>query len=180
MATQSSAGYAAQAQRSGGAGRRQPPAGGGRGTAAIGDVEAAFQTRSQGRRGGVRLPAAVARAARAAELHGALHHDGKLEIWSPSQIPCAAASGARRRHRAGERHDAPRAGRRRIRPSAGERLRRRSRPHRPRRHRGAGRGGAAERAGQAAVDPRRRHGPRPVPAGRLPLLQGRARRRRAS
>ena len=34
------------------------------------------------------------------------------------------------------------------------------------------------RAGEAAVDPRRRHAPRLLPAGRLPLLQGRRRRGR--
>ena len=86
--------------------------------------------------------------------------------------------GARRGHRARQRHVPPGARRRRLRPASGERLRHRSRQDRARRDGRAREGRSAERAGQAAVDARRRHRARPVSAGRLPLLQGRTRRDR--
>ena len=135
------------------------------------------QDRGEDRRSRVLLPAAVARAARAAELDRALPRRTPRDLVAQPD-PQPAASGARIGPSAAEHHDAPGPGRRRIRTPARERVRHRSRPHRQARHRRADRGGAAERAGQAAVDARRRHGPRPVPAGGRALLQGRARRER--
>ena len=77
--------------------------------------------------------------------------------WSPA---CSASRG--------ESHDSPDARRRRLRPAADERLRVRSR----------GDLQAGRRAGEAAVDARRRHAARLLSRRRLPLLQGRRRRRR--
>ena len=91
-----------------------------------------------------------------------------------------AASGARRRHPAGERHDAPGAGGRRIRPPAEQRLRHRGGEDRAHGHRRAHGRRAADRAGQAAVDARRRHGPRPVSARRASTTSRPASTRRAS
>ena len=118
VATQSSVGYAAQAkqlsaQASHAAGRAAL-----RGTALIGDAEAAFKT--------------AAKVVEAEYVFGLLSHaplepqnstahyttDGNLEIWSCSQIPSLAESGARRRHRSRQGDDAPGAGGRRIRPAA--------------------------------------------------------------
>ena len=62
---------------------------------------------------------------------------------------------------------APAARRRRLRPAAVQRLRRRS---------GVDRQSRQRHAREAAVDARGRHGARPLPAGRLPLPEGRRRR----
>jgi isoquinoline 1-oxidoreductase beta subunit len=89
VASQSSAGYAAQAKQLSSQ-ASQPPAGGGRGGAAIGDAEAAFRN--------------AAKVIEAEYEFGLLSHaplepqnslahyktDGTLEIWSCSQIPSAA------------------------------------------------------------------------------------------
>jgi isoquinoline 1-oxidoreductase beta subunit len=89
VASQSSAGYAAQAKQLSPQ-ASQPPAGGGRGGAAIGDAEAAFRN--------------AAKVVEAEYEFGLLSHaplepqnslahyktDGTLEIWSCSQIPSAA------------------------------------------------------------------------------------------
>jgi len=89
VASQSSAGYAAQAKQLSSQ-ASQPPAGGGRGAAAIGDAEAAFRN--------------AAKVVEADYEFGLLSHaplepqnslahyksDGTLEIWSCSQIPAAA------------------------------------------------------------------------------------------
>jgi len=89
VASQSSAGYAAQAKQLSSQ-ASQPPAGGGRGGAAIGDAEAAFRN--------------AAKVVEAEYEFGLLSHaplepqnslahykaDGTLEIWSCSQIPSAA------------------------------------------------------------------------------------------
>jgi isoquinoline 1-oxidoreductase beta subunit len=89
VASQSSAGYAAQAKQISSQ-ASQPPAGGGRGGAAIGDAEAAFRN--------------AAKVIEAEYEFGLLSHaplepqnslahykaDGTLEIWSCSQIPSAA------------------------------------------------------------------------------------------
>jgi isoquinoline 1-oxidoreductase beta subunit len=89
VATQSSAGYAAQARQLS-ARASEPPAADARGTANIGNVEAAFQT--------------AARVVEAEYAFGLLSHaplepqnatahfkeDGTLEIWSCSQIPSLA------------------------------------------------------------------------------------------
>ena len=78
-----------------------------------------------------------------------------------------AASRSRRRSASGERHHvAHHESRRRLRPAPDQRLRARGRVDRQGRR----------RAGQAAVDARRRHAPRPLPPGGLPLPQGRRRR----
>jgi isoquinoline 1-oxidoreductase beta subunit len=89
VATQSSVGYAAQAKELSSK-ASQPPEGGGRGGAAIGDAEAAFR--------------GAAKVIEAEYEFGLLSHaplepqnslahyktDGTLEIWSCSQIPAAA------------------------------------------------------------------------------------------
>ncbi len=89
VASQSSVGYAAQAKQLSSQ-ASQPPAGGGRGGAAIGDAEAAFRN--------------AAKVVEAEYEFGLLSHaplepqnslahyktDGTLEIWSCSQIPSAA------------------------------------------------------------------------------------------
>jgi len=89
VASQSSAGYAAQAKQLASQ-ASQPPEGGGRGGAAVGDAEAAFRT--------------AAKVVEAEYEFGLLSHaplepqnslahyktDGTLEIWSCSQIPSAA------------------------------------------------------------------------------------------
>ncbi len=133
-----------------------PAPGGGRGgpggppSAVIGDVEAAFRTAAKTIEAEYLLPAAVARSARAAELHGA------LQGWAAGDLVAEpdstqAASRAWRWNSAGEHHVPPRALRRRIRPAARQRVRHRSGADRAARHRGAGGHGAAERPGQAAV-----------------------------
>ena len=178
VAAQSSVGYAAQAQAALGAGVAGAGRPAVRGQAAvIGDAEAAFKQRGQGGRGRVRLPAALARAARAAELHGALHHGRQAR-----DLVAAARFRARqiRRSAPGIQPDnvtmhLVRAGGgfgRRLTSDYDVEVGKIARVVTEERAEGR----AAERAGQAALDARRRHGPRPVPAGRLPLLQGRARR----
>ena len=95
----------------------------------------------------------------------------KLELWTPSQTPQNArhAGGDSCSSIAAERHHgAHGARRRRLRPPADERLLARSRVDRE----------DGRRAGQAAVDARRRHAPRPLPSRRLPLPEGRRRRDR--
>ncbi len=96
-----------------------------------------------------------------------------IEIWSPTQTPQAAvdAVAALVELAEGQGHVASAAGRRRIRPAAGERQRMRGR-------RRVEAGGRHPR--QSAVDARRRHGLRLLPAGRLPLVQsGRRQERQA-
>ena len=87
------------------------------------------QDRGEDRRSRVLLPAPVARAARAAELHRALQGRKPRDLVAEPD-PEPAASGARFGSADAEHHDAPGAGRRRIRTPAGERLRHRGRPHR--------------------------------------------------
>ena len=99
VATQSSVGYAAQAKQLS-AQASQTPRGRGRRRGAHRRRRGRVQDRGQSRRGGVRLSAPVARAARAAEFHGALHHRrqaGNLVVQPDSG---SSESGARRRHRA--------------------------------------------------------------------------------
>ena len=144
---------------------------GGPPSAVIGDVEAAFRTAAKTIEAEYFFPL-LSHAPLEPQNSTAHFKDGKLEIWSPSQIPSKQHPGARRRHSAREHHVPPRALRRRIRPAARERVRHRSGADRAARHRGAGGRGPAERPGQAAVVARRRHGARPVPADRIPLLQG--------
>jgi isoquinoline 1-oxidoreductase beta subunit len=89
VATQSSAGYAAQAKTLS-ASASQPPAGGGRGSAAIGDAEAAFRNSAKIVEAEYEFPL-LSHAP--LEPQNSLAHykaDGTLEIWSCSQIPAAA------------------------------------------------------------------------------------------
>ena len=139
VATQSSVGYAAQAKQLS-AQASQTPAGGGRGTAAIGDAEAAFKTAAKVVEAEYDVPAPLARAARTAELHGALHHGREarnLVVQPDSERSQNPALGAGIEPEQGD--DAPGAGRRRIRPSSDQRLRRRGRQDRSSRDARSGR-----------------------------------------
>ena len=122
VATQSSVGYAAQARsscprkalaaarRHGGSGPAQ--------SAAIGDVDAAFQTAAKTVEAEYLFPLLVARAARAAELAPRTTRTASSRSGRPARFRRRPASGARRRHPARERHVPPRARRRRLRPAA--------------------------------------------------------------
>ena len=134
-----------------------------------GDVDKAFAG-AQDRRSVLHLSVRLARAARAAELHGLRSTTAR---WR---------SGRRRRRRTAALKlvadvlgippekvtIAPDARRRRLRPAADERLHVRSRADLQ----------AGRRAGEAAVDARRRHAARLLPRRRLPLVQGRRRQDR--
>ena len=111
------------------------------------------------------LPAPLARAARAAEFDRALQADGNLEVWSCSQTPGLAhpARGAGIEPSKVTMHLVRAGGgfgRRLVNDydiEAGKIARVVTRRARD--------GRAAERSGQAGLDARRRHGPRPVSPG---------------
>jgi isoquinoline 1-oxidoreductase beta subunit len=91
-ATQNSPGYATAA-----AGMKaqasQPPTGGGRGSAVVGNVEDAFKSAAKVVEADYYFPL-IAHAPLEPQNSTAHFKDGKLEIWSPSQIPQAAGAGA--------------------------------------------------------------------------------------
>ena len=89
VATQSSVGYAAQARQLAGQ-ASQPPAPTGRGTAVVGDVEAAFRAAAKIVEAEYVFP--LLSHAPLEPQNATAHYtaNGKLEIWSPSQIPSLA------------------------------------------------------------------------------------------
>ena len=124
--------------------------------------------RGQGRGGRLLLSVHLPRHARAAELHRPLQGRQARDLGADAE-PAARppAGGLDVLHPRGRHHHPHDAQRRRLRPAPGQRLH--------------GRGGrdrqAGRRAGEAAVDARRRHAPRLLPSRRLPLPQGRRGRR---
>jgi isoquinoline 1-oxidoreductase beta subunit len=91
-ATQTSPGYADAAKQLAATQANNPPAGGGRGGGPVGDVNAAFQTAAKTVEAEYFFPL-IAHAPLEPQNSTAHFKDGKLEIWSPSQIPQAAGAG---------------------------------------------------------------------------------------
>ena len=86
LASQSSAGYAAQARDLAAKMADTAPQPGGRGSATVGDVQAAFKTAARVIEAEYFFPL-LSHAPLEPQNATAHYHDGRLEIWSPSQIP---------------------------------------------------------------------------------------------
>jgi isoquinoline 1-oxidoreductase beta subunit len=86
VAAQSTAGYAAQARDLAARMADTAPQPGGRGSAAIGDVQAAFKTAARVIEAEYFFPL-LSHAPLEPQNATAHYRDGRLEIWSPSQIP---------------------------------------------------------------------------------------------
>jgi isoquinoline 1-oxidoreductase beta subunit len=86
VAGESSEGFLSQARTQATTGASQPPAGGGRGGAAVGNVDAAFQSAAKTIEQEYHFPL-LSHAPLEPQNSTAHFKDGKLEIWSPSQIP---------------------------------------------------------------------------------------------